>query len=487
MLLSQSFKFIRKATALMLLPLLAWSCQLVTEDYDCESDISDANQYINIIISVSADNNSATRANPNGGEEGDGREKGIVTRENEVDGVTIIFYRNTNGINATPESAQATPIDFVAYYETTLDENYTPRTGVHYPDEVYYTTGDQEMPTRLQSDQQYHVIVVANADLTSQITVGDATVTNLATLREMTRTTVYKDTDSGVGTNATKFVMTSERDDVLTFNYSTYDKSQNRLTFIFENIHLERMAARIDLLTNGATYNETYDHSGYEYAIEGSTDHFVLTSVMPFNVNNDGEYLIKRTNDDTAPYLRDETTQNWVLDPNTSSKTASSHPNYLSNTLTDVIGMTSSLNVTMSGQQDYKTSIQGRDNIIVGYVKENTISTATPYYYYATGLAFEGYYYRNGAKINGERRVYYHFIRHQGEKSTAYDALTAAELATFDKTTTIGNEGTPMNYGIVRNNIYRISIGSINSENGSIKIKIEEEKWRHVDNPTIYI
>ena len=44
-----------------------------------------------------------------------------------------------------------------------------------------------------------------------------------------------------------------------------------------------------------------------------------------------------------------------------------------------------------------------------------------------------------------------------------------------------------MNYGIVRNNIYRVTIEQINVVLGTIKIKLEEKHWRHVDNPTIYI
>ena len=44
-----------------------------------------------------------------------------------------------------------------------------------------------------------------------------------------------------------------------------------------------------------------------------------------------------------------------------------------------------------------------------------------------------------------------------------------------------------MNFGIVRNNIYRISIESISVMRGTLKLMLEEEKWRHVDNPIIYI
>jgi hypothetical protein len=74
---------------LLLLPLASCS----TSGDDEWQNRADAVNYINITLSVSAGNEQLTRANaPVGGEEGDGRENGIDTRENEVDGVTVIFY-----------------------------------------------------------------------------------------------------------------------------------------------------------------------------------------------------------------------------------------------------------------------------------------------------------------------------------------------------------------------------------------------------------
>ena len=483
-LFSKSLTVISRAAAVLLLPLLAWSCQGGSDDMGDAAAHRDAAQYINLTISVSAGNENVTRANPNGGEEGDGRERGIDTRENEVEGVTVIFYRNADGINATDESAAATPIDFVAYYPTTLADGYTPATGTHYADEVYYTTGDQALPTPLKTDQQYYVIVVANADLTSEITAAS---TKLSTVRDMVRTELYK----GTGINASKFVMTSERDDVINFSSSYYDSQKNSITFRFDNIHIERMAARIDFLASGAAYDATtYDHAGYVYSVGSSTDHFVLTSIEPFNLNNGNEYLIKRTND-ASPYLADETLTNWVVDANTAenNKTDAAHPTYLTSTLTTVAANTGALAMTMSSQQSNKLSLSGSDDIIIAYPKENTINAATPYYYYATGLAFEGYYYKNGATTGGERRVYYHFLRHQGEASAAYDAIPAASLSSY-KDKTIGTSGTPMNFGIVRNNIYRVSIAGITADTVDdikLTLHIKVKKWDVFEHDTIYM
>ena len=485
--LSTSVKYIRKAAALMLLSLLASSCQWIADDYDDETVDITSNNYIQLTLHVRT-STAVTRANPTGGEDGDGRERGIETRENEVEGVTLIFYQNAAGINATVESAAATPIDFVAYYDNMelVGDAYD-----RYSGELCYTTGERKLDAKLDVTKTYRMLVVANANLTSSITMGDATKTSLADVRDMVRTSAY--TGTGITVNANKFVMTSESstDDVITFSNYSYNKTTNRRIYTFDKIHIERMAARIDYWAKNATYSTAHDHNGYEYPVVGSTtDKFVLTSITPFNLNmnngdNGNEYLFKRTNDVTSPYLANETTTNWVIDPYTASKTTSGHPSYLQSTLTDVTtNMANTYNITMTAQQSNKITVNGSDDIILAYPKENTLTFATPLYYYATGLAFEGYYYKNGSST-GERHVFYYYIRHQGESNQAYTAMKEGDLSTTATITSLGSN-TAMNYGIVRNNIYRISIESI-TMGGWIKIAIEEKPWRHVDNPIINI
>ena len=119
--------------------------------------------------------------------------------------------------------------------------------------------------------------------------------------------------------------------------------------------------------------------------------------------------------------------------------------------------------------------------ITLCYTKENTLLPTSYLKKYATGIAFEGYYYEGSLEGTPEHRVYYHYIRHQGEQSTEYEAKQWRGLSDTETSTT----GVPMNIGIVRNNIYRISIKGVGQ--GTLKIQVQETKWRHVDNPTIYI
>ena len=52
-------------------------------------------------------------------------------------------------------------------------------------------------------------------------------------------------------------------------------------------------------------------------------------------------------------------------------------------------------------------------------------------------------------------------------------------------TATVGS--TPMNFSVVRNNIYRVSIESINPLDGRLSLKLAVHDWRNVEHPTINI
>ena len=500
-LLLKSIKLLRTAAAFMLLPLLAWSCQLVVEDYDydCEKDNDMGNLYINVTISVST--SPITRANPTGGEYGDDVEKGVEDRETKVNNITLIFYQDANGINTTSDDAK---VLCVKYYDvhpfiegTDKPSSHTHKTGETddvKSNEILYTTGDQKLDEALlEKGQAYKVLVVANG--TVPVMVGD----KIKEVREKVLSTVY--TGTGVSINAADFVMVSESDATVHLNTPVPSSTdENGFVYYFECIHIERLAARIDFWTdksNGyktSTDNASYTTPGYEYIVKksddtDSNDRFVLTSITPFNLNNGNEFVFKRTNDSSNPYLANETLTNWVVDPYTLTKNGTAHPSYQVSTLDDVKAtFNNAFNVTMQEQQTNKLTIGAKDDIIVGYTKENTLSPGvSPLYYYATGLAFEGYYYKNGTGT-GEHCVYYYFIRHQGEKDTAHDAYTADNIN--DAKTKLCPSTPAMNFGIVRNNIYRISIDKVTEKAPAeprIAIKIEEEKWRHVDNPAIYI
>ena len=482
--LSTSIKFIRQAAVLMLLPLLAWSCQWIDE-YDDETGVDESPKYINITISVSAGNNAPTRA-PEGGEYGDGVEKGLA-RENQVNSITLIFYQDNTGINTSSDNAVVACVKNYAvrpYTNNDLPNSHTHKTGETssvQDNEVLYTTGDQKLEdTQLVIGQSYKMLVVANAS--ANVSVGE----KIKDVRDKLTSSVY--TGSGAGIDATDFVMTSETDATVSLVNPTIDTStgENRFIYYFDCIHIERLAARIDYCTKGATY--AADYQGYKYNV-GSTDDdgfYVVTMVTPFNLYNESEYLFKRVQDawpaTSTTYLGDESKTNYVVDPKTEHKdNGETVVSYLSPI---VENMNNDYSVTLSNLSEGQTFISGGfNNVIIAYPRENTLMPSSYLKKYATGLAFEVKYYAS-ASATPVTRVYYHYLRHQGEKETgSYPAKLWADLSD----TETGSSTVSMNHGIVRNNIYRVSIESFSDVDGTIKINIEEKHWRHVDNPTIYI
>ncbi len=522
--------------SLIAVPLLT-SCRDYDTDEIEEASAVNADKYIQMYFTVSS-GNTITRAGevPLGGENGDGREAGFE-RENMVSGVTLVFFQNSDGINATSSSMPAlaaTKVAAVKYYPVTNVSRETQGTTyIAKTDEAVYTTGERHVgATEFDFSGTYHVLVIANANLTSSITAG---TTTLSDVRDMVYSaSIYN--GKGLGADATKFVMTSENDIALDFTaegVKTVEQvgSTTKELYSFEGIRIERMAARIDFSTEysytesseakyAAVYktkdksNNDYAYPGYVYPVYKSTDtdgnptsadRFVVTGIVPFNLSltNTGctEYLFKRTDDATSPYLADETTTNWVLDPGRASKNGTSHPTYFDYNLTTLEGTLSAADpkAAMVALGNYKTTesfhssdakyaltVSGSntaDNMIIAYPKENTLLAASPLYYYATGLAIEGYYYAgDDANKTPTRYVYVGYLRHQGESSASYPALEAGSLV---KTLT-GSSTVAMNFGVVRNNIYRVRINKIN-EKGEMELKIKVKKWDPYVHAYIYM
>ena len=487
--------------------LLLSACSAVV-DGDGSTTQNTNNHFINLAVSVVNGQKVMTRGVPTGGEDGDGREVGFE-RENAITGITLILYQSETGINDGNNPA----IDFVAYYpvsRTTKDAN----TRI----EATYETGNQLVPhNTIDFTKTYHAIVVANADLTGSIT----TSSKLNDVRDRTLTTIYSGNETQPAQQCVGFVMSSEQDNTLNFAASGVSSRDAAGDYYYDltsqTLVIERMAARIDFWAVNGAYDDGITsgshHAGYLYSVTGSTDDkFVVTGIMPFNLTNGQatygtEYLLKRLTGSlstvTPQWLIDETAANYVLDPKTTTKVSSgggSNPTLL-NSLESVKG----LNETTFLANSYYKSVEAMhaavqtsgtsagytsltdlsktgEDVIVAYPMENTlIPNESLLYYQATGIAIEGYYYKGGLSATPTRKVYYGYLRHQGD-ADSYDILTTND--TSEKSAT-----TPMNIGVVRNNIYRIWIGSIQKEQEDIKVtlNIKVKKWDIFEHETIYM
>ena len=253
-----------------------------------------------VSLSFASPQGTPTRANPTGGETGDGQETG-QDYENAITSAVAFFYQGTDqkGVN----SGGNTPIKaFVSFNNigNGTDENST---GV----DRKYTTSPQQVDLE---NGTYNVIVVANPG-TDWWTGRSIT---LADVRDYIQTTAWTVSESGYS----NFVMTSAADATLTLNSNP---ESNPAT---AEVNVERMAARLDYKTTG-TY--TCDDPAYP----GAT--VEITGAALVNNLTAGSYLLKRVAADVngvPTYLGNETPDagvqtNYVLDPWTAIKTSANN------------------------------------------------------------------------------------------------------------------------------------------------------------------
>lgn len=253
-----------------------------------------------VSLSFASPQGAPTRANPTGGETGDGLEKGQAN-ENAITSAVAFFYQGTGqeGVNSGGTTLIKAVVSFNNIGNGT-DENST---GV----DRTYTTSPQQVDLE---NGTYNVIVVANpgADWWTgkSLTLDD--------VRDHIQTTAW----TASGSDYSDFVMTSAADATLTLNSNP---ESNPAT---AEVNVERMAARLDYKTTG-TY--TCDDPAYP----GAT--VEITGAALVNNLTAGSYLLKRVAADVngvPTYLGNETPDagvqtNYVLDPWTAVKTSANN------------------------------------------------------------------------------------------------------------------------------------------------------------------
>lgn len=437
--------FKMKTITLSLLALL-----LVMSFASCASDTTsdlplpskDMKAYLQVKVTVEGSGDTrASRATtgPQGGEEGDGREKGI-NKENDVNSLTVLLYKS--GKDDLSE-ADAT-IDYV-YTFTNLNK-VTTSSG----SDATYTTVPREIDASIVG-KNYHVIVIANADdMTSRCKGKISEVRDLQMSKVCTR-------DADI-TNFSNFIMSSKKDATIDFT-----KEGSETDPYVVNVDIERLAARIDIIPN-ATYDGT--GKGYYYNVMDGTNvvgGFKLESVTPTKVMTSGEYLIKRVSSDVAvssvTYFgleakdADNKATNYVVCPWTKDRAGL--------TLAKAEGPASLYNVQ---------EVASTKSYILDYVMENTTTNNAEDY--STGLIFKGKYYEETewdatkkqpkAGSTGTDKEYTYTLRHSDPSGS-------------------GTTTDPMHFGVVRNNIYQVKVEGVEGKSKGIKLTIHVVPWAHYD------
>ena len=413
------------------------ACSLIHDDMEELGYREDGSAYAYVSLTIHTGTaGNVTRANPTGGEDGNGNEKG-QDYENAVKDLTLFFYPAASGNSSGVNQAD---VEFTA--KVYISPIGTSTNVTQQPSNIdkTFTVGPVKV-NGLKMNQQYHVLAVANAgkDFGSDIT-------DLNGLRGKTISPVY--TYNPDATDPQKaysdFVMASEGDEnpVLEISYENSETNPAETT-----INLERLVARVDyktndkneyqlsssLITPGLNPAQSSPAQQVTAGVSSRADAQVTASITrAFLVNTYNQdqdtYVLKRVADTwnaiTFNYLGDETLSNYVIDPLTAQKEsykyAFSWYDHYFPYLSDEVGN--------DGKTEWENWLIQGDPITepgtsdtwlrLGYPKENTSSIDAQGKYYSTGVVFEASYKGIDGVADGST-----FFRYKG---TIYPTLEAA-------------------------------------------------------------
>ena len=420
---------------------------------------SNSKAYLQVKVSVDgdvakfasrADEAPSSANNPDGGEDGNGREQGNEN-ENKVSKIALLLYTSSKG-DLTEENAT---IAHVFTFDQITEET-TSTSGGNNTAKVWKSSVKEIDPNIMT--KSYHALVVTNYDgLSFTKGMNLSNVRDYLVTRVCTRATAidgFKD-----------FVMSSSEDAQLKLD-GNLGKGTETDPYIL-NVNVERLAARIDIEPNA-----TYADNGYYYNVKDGDQvigGFKLESVAPTKVMTSGEYLIKRVSADknltSLTYFGKETadddkkTTNYIVCPWTKDHTG--------HTLRNAQGSDDFYKV-----QDVTSS--SSNSFILDYVMENTTTDNSETY--STGLVFKGKYYDSSswdeankkpkAGATGEDKEYTYTIRHSDPTGK-------------------GSTSDPMYYGIVRNNIYRVKIEGVIGKAEGLKLTINVVPWARYEHEVV--
>lgn len=386
----KDIRYIWRGAALSLaLSLMAAGCSM-GDDLECPPEQGTSGSAVSgpayVQLSFSTAANGLTRANPNGGEQGDGSEAGQAYENAVSSAVAFLFAHNDDGVNAAnPAAVTVTPVRFGKV--TGNGQTYTTEA---------QKVGDIDYG-------QYDVIVVANPGNDNRWT----SVSTLKDLQDKIMKTAWTQNADGTYTD---FLMASADDAETPLNVT--EDNTTEANAAKTAVSVERVAARVD-------YNARNEYTCTDDNYKGAT--VEITGATIVNRLTAGSYLLKRTADDAQgtnlKYFGLETATgtdmqatNYVLDPWTALKTEAN----LQGTPFIVEGQ----NVAAAGLYDAETYIPTRstnpekwDELVkpgtpvtdgitewqrVGYTLENTADALSSGINYSTGIVFKAQFHPEG-------------------------------------------------------------------------------------------
>ena len=352
------------------------ACSLIHDDLEELGYREDGSAYAYVSLTIhTGTTGNVTRSNPTGGEDGDGYEKG-QDYENRVNNLTLFFYPATLGDGGVNRDN----VNFTA--KVYIDQMGTSTDGTK-PIDKTFTVGPVKVEG-LKTNQQYHVLAVANA---GDLTVQEKGIVSLDDLRKAKINQVY--TYNPEQKAYSNFVMASEGDEDPVLDIKYDNSKDNPAT---TSIDLERLVARVDYQAIDPKGQPANDGI-YEIDNVGTAQ---ITGALLVNTltAEQNSFLLKRVTlengaaDGNFTWLGDETNDqngaatNYVLDPLFASKTGADQSSNYDNYFT---GFNYANSNTWESLFIEGIDINGWK--CVGYPKENTAVGASKYH--TTGIVFK--------------------------------------------------------------------------------------------------
>lgn len=519
-----------------LFAVLAAGCSETLDNPVSSEDTGDG-LYLKLSLSVSG----ATRSNPSGGEIGDGTEGGI-RRENEIENLALFFYEGENG----PDSPDDTPL---LHYEIYDGLTLSPGDG----NTVSHVVRVPQYGMR----DGHRVVVAANfsGDPESVRTLGELRRMivaqpwrSAASVKDYSRFAMSTASGNAPYDGRIHFFdeyqrpVEGTRDDPF-YMRAEIERAAARIDFMFDNVNMAGLAP------DGLLYDV---ESGSEGGDNGTLH---ISHILPVNVMSEGTFLLKHvtkgeTDMDSRIVCGDESTDaesgrplNYVVEPHSVHKTGATGDD-----IAVWYGATSADNVRKSPELFFTEASHIRGwlssdiiadcsdgfdkTMTLAYVNENTQHKDLHDSRFMTGLAIRGIFlpasvysdaqgtqdltYKKGdtfwryspTTAEMEKESLYFSTRESAEDYAASHPEDVAEITEYAGGVCYYNlwirhagvernggeyDSWPMEYGIVRNNIYRIgvSFSGIGSpvpdlrEPHNIRTRIFVRKWNFRRQPTI--
>lgn len=295
--------------------LLATACghdDLVPDDVYVE----ETTPYVELRIAVPLANPSATRANPMGGEEGNGREQGIL-HEDDIHDINVIFFISEDGLNCSDNTEI---IEHIYYNLDNLNdgENTKPLEDtemiegkVSYDStNPYFGTGYVSLKFKCTEElikkvKDINFAAIANAGFLQSF--------KGKTMKDVRDKVLSYKTDNAWNTTADAFskdaskmnyflMSTAYTDE---YKYEGQSTGTNKFNISSDGKEclgtttMQRLYARLDLWYNDSQIKEIGDGKELDYQIKDKDNtilkhHVFITNVLPVNVMQTPSYIFKR-------------------------------------------------------------------------------------------------------------------------------------------------------------------------------------------------